>query len=693
MIGMNILTLDFETYYDREYSLTKMTMVEYIMDARFQPIILSYAFDDKPVQRLYGFKQMKTFLDSVDWNNTVINAQNTAFDASIVALRFGHYARGYIDTMAMARVTGAHVIAGGASLEKIAALLIKLGYPIPPKGKEVATATGKRLFNGWTPNAPFYLAEEKTGSTIGLHEGVELLEAYGRYCDNDVELARQALKYFRTLLSPQEMAYGDMILKCYIQPQFYLDLPIIQEEIRRLEERDKDRIQAVADGFFGGSMDLMRSTMRSAPKFTAFLKTLGGVLPYEEDATNARFEIPWKYSEKKGRNEPCFSKAHGPMMEMTEHEDQAISTIFQMKLQLTSSIEMSRAKRFESIAKLGVGFGMPYAVSGAHTHRLGGAGGLNVQNLSSGRKPGQSNALKRSITAPDGYTTVCIDSSQIELRTGSYIAGDQATLDLFVNKKDPYSVQASIIYGGDPDEIKRLAKSGVEPYASTQRPVAKSSLLSCIYGTGPYGFQNYLKVNGIDMDLEECRTIVQVYRQSHPEIVRTWTDCERALKGMLVGEDGYFGGPDGGLFYYNGSRQIHGKTVPGIRLPDGNWLNYTDLHIAQREMPDGSVKPNYAYRGLKEGRIQWIYTYPSKVFENINQALAFSVMKYQAMLINKRYRVAGNTHDEWFITVTEAQAQEAFDYMSWCMRQVPEWAKGLPLDCEGSYAKHYGDCK
>lgn len=938
---------------------------------------------------------------------------NCAYDASILSLRFGKFARAYIDTMAMARTTGAHVVAGGASLEKIGNLLIELGYPIPPKGHEVATAQGKHLYDMYgTP----YLAEGAITDVEQRKQAEQLLQAYVQYCNNDVELARQAYKYFRTILPKSEIAFGDMILKCYIQPQFYLDLKIIQDEIVRIENRDKERLQEMADQYFGGSVDAMRTCMRSSPKFTAFLKSLGGELAHlveEQDAENYPFLIPTKHSEKKGKWEACYSKSYAPMMEMANRDDW-VGKIFYTKLLLTSSIEMTRAKTFEAVAKLGVGFGIAYQVSGAHTHRLsGGSGkdsgkGTNPQNLSSGRKEGQSNALKRSITARDGYTTVCLDSSQIELRTGGYISSDENTLELFRQKKDPYSVQASLIYGGDPDEIKRLAKSGVEPYSNIQRPVAKSNLLSCIYGTGAGGFQNYLKTNGLDIDLDECVRLVQVYRQTHPEVVRTWKHCETALNRMLAGGNGYFGGPKGDLFYYDGARQLHGKTVAGIRLPDGNWINYYGLHIAQRTMLDGSVKPNFAYWGQKEGRIQLLYTYPSKVFENCiaedtevmtdrgwvkiqdikasdliydgvefvthkgllfkstqscvnidgvymtkdhevltndgwkqanlllsaretssiqrlnwatfwyacckrttqhrrekmemgfpvrlwqhvykdwdtlqkrcadgesvelwlyntetdkhekhqtreltppdvrsmevyesslhkpetqslaqlwskgyismsgmarklrgfctryatylqrgigfrqnrqqwrlskgelplgnegaklckqtqinsysrrrritnlnsvwqeiwtksnnnsvqirsrgnnartcnetefqkqvydikdcgkrhrfvvrgetgpfivhncNQAVAFAVMKHQAMLINKRYRIAGNTHDEWFVTVPEAEAEEAFKYMEWCMRQVPEWAEGLPLDCEGSYAKHYGDCK
>lgn len=687
---MNVLTVDFETYYDREYSLSKMTMIEYIMDGRFQPIMMSYAINDEPIKNVIGYPNIKRVLDGIDWSNTVLNAQNTAFDATIIRARFGHTARYYTDTMAMARVTAAHVFEG-ASLGAIAKVLQANGVPVPPKGKEVQSALGMHLYNAYqgTP----YLALKATTDPNEIQRGHELLMGYVEYCNNDVHLAREAFKYFTKMITPDEMQYGGMILKCYIEPSLYLDLPIIEEEIQRIHERDEKRARDVANKYFNGKQAELRSVCRSVPKFTEFLRGLGGILEHEidEDADYS-FIIPSKYSEKKGRVEPCYSKTFPAVIEMCDRMDE-IGDIFRTKLAMSSSIELSRAERFRAIAKIGCGFGMPYTVSGAHTHRLGGSGGLNVQNLSSGRKEGQSNALKRSISAPPGHQVVVFDSSQIELRTGSYIAGDHATLKMFLEGRDPYSEQASLIYGGDPIEIKKLAKGGVEPYASIQRPAGKASLLSNIYGTGAVGFMNYAKLMGVDMTLEEAQHIVKVYRETHPEVVATWNACEVALRNMIAGANGYFGGPDGKLFYYDGARVNHGVRMPGIRLPDGNWLNYHCLSMREREYPDGSTKMNYAYRGLKEGRIQWIFTYAARIFENCNQALAFAVMKYQALLINQRYKIVLNTHDEWGIVVKDDEVDQAKEYMQWCMRQVPEWAKGLPVDCEGDAAVHYGDCK
>ncbi len=462
------------------------------------------------------------------------------------------------------------------------------------------------------------------------------------------------------------------------------------------------------------------------------------------------------------------------------------------------------------------------------------SGGLNVQNLSSGRKAGQSNALKRSITAPDGYVCVAFDSSQVECLDGQglvltdkglkrmldvsiddkvwdgvefvshlglvsrgfkrvieyegivgtpdhvvyladgghctldeakarqlplligdregqtvyqstctevrveelghtdttewgnqycgtievydlveagsrnrfcyngvivsncrvlpYIASDLEYLQVFIDGKDPYSVMASKIYGGDPDDIKRKAKDEIPPYSTIQRPAGKAAVLGCGYGTGWAKFKDFAKQMGVVLTDEESQQIVLTFRQTHDAIVSFWKYCDTVFHRMIAGDSGYFGGLDGKLFYYDGARRLHGQTVPSIRLPDGNWLHYTDLCYRDKEMPDGSVKRNFAYRGMKEGRVQWIFTYGARCTENLTQSLAYSVLKYQAALINKRYPIAGNTHDEWFIVVKEDEAEEAKKYMEWCMKQVPTWAKGLPLDCEGTYAKHYGDC-
>jgi hypothetical protein len=45
---MNLVVLDFETYYDREYSLSKITTEEYIRDERFEAIGVAIRINDAP---------------------------------------------------------------------------------------------------------------------------------------------------------------------------------------------------------------------------------------------------------------------------------------------------------------------------------------------------------------------------------------------------------------------------------------------------------------------------------------------------------------------------------------------------------------------------------------------------------------------------------------------------------------------
>ena len=47
---MDIVVLDFETYYDREYSLSKITTEEYVRDSRFETIGVGIKINDHPAQ-------------------------------------------------------------------------------------------------------------------------------------------------------------------------------------------------------------------------------------------------------------------------------------------------------------------------------------------------------------------------------------------------------------------------------------------------------------------------------------------------------------------------------------------------------------------------------------------------------------------------------------------------------------------
>ena len=161
---MQVVTLDFETFYAKGYSLRKYTTEEYILHPRFQVIGVAIQIDDgKPVW--YAGEQASKGLDAIDWRNTMLMCHNTQFDGAILKWVYGHEPVAYLDTLCMARAK--HGVEAGGSLKVLAER-----YQIGEKGDEVLQAIGKRL------------------EDFQEHE----LRQYGEYCKNDVKLTYDLFK-------------------------------------------------------------------------------------------------------------------------------------------------------------------------------------------------------------------------------------------------------------------------------------------------------------------------------------------------------------------------------------------------------------------------------------------------------------------------------------------------------------------
>jgi DNA polymerase len=116
---MKIIALDFETYYDKEYSLSKLTTEEYIRDQRFETIGVGVKEDGTDATWFSGTQaQIKKYLDSLDLGQHLVLAHNAVFDAAILHWHFGIRPRGWLDTLSMARAL--HTIEVGGSLAALA---------------------------------------------------------------------------------------------------------------------------------------------------------------------------------------------------------------------------------------------------------------------------------------------------------------------------------------------------------------------------------------------------------------------------------------------------------------------------------------------------------------------------------------------------------------------------------------------
>jgi DNA polymerase len=314
---------------------------------------------------------------------------------------------------------------------------------------------------------------------------------------------------------------------------------------------------------------------------------------------------------------------------------------------------------------------VPLKYYGAHTGRWAGSDKINFQNLPSRDK--KKKALKNAVVAPDGYVVINSDSSQIEARILVWLAGQTDVVQMFAEGRDVYSEFATKVYG------RQISKA--DPI---ERFVGKTCILGLGYGTGAAKLQHTLKTQppGAVVELDEAKRMVNIYREENDKIPDLWNECDRVLQdlmdGPVYGERDWVKKP-----YHIGAQKCVLATPDGIRLPSGFYIRYPELRLDTSE-----DKSRMVYKSRKGPVNIW----GGGVVENIVQGLARCVVAEQMLLIGKRYRPALTVHDSVVCIAPEDEAEEAMQFIVQCMNTRPEWADGLPITCEATFAKSYGEC-
>lgn len=607
---MDLITIDLETYYDKDYSLSKITTEEYVRSPLFEVIGLGIKVNDGDTEWASGsHTALHKYLQGFNWADSMVVAHNTLFDGAILSWHFGVKPKIWADTLSMGRAL--HGVEVGGSLRALAER-----YKLGEKGTEVLAAIGKRRAD--------FTKED--------------LSRYGDYCVNDVELTYRLFNRMARAFPKQELRVIDQTLRMFIEPVLELDKDLLVQHLAETRER-KEALLA--------SCGADKAELMSNPKFAELLTTLG-VAP------------PMKISPTTGKETYAFAKSDEAFKALSEHPDERVQALVAARLGNKSTLEETRTQRFIEIAGRGV-MPIPIRYYAAHTGRFGGDDKVNMQNLPS--RGNNANKLKKSIKAPEGHSIIDCDSAQIEARVLAWLAGQEDLVTAFAEGKDVYKKMGSAIYGKPEYEI-----------SSAERFVGKSVVLGCGYGMGAQKFKDQLKVFGTDIDLDESRRIVDIYRRTNDQIKRIWAQAQNVLRALVIGESAPLGRP--GVLEIVPSEQA-------IRFPSGLLMRYTDLDYIESEK---GIEFSYATR---KGRTR---IYGGKVIENVCQGLARCIIAEQMLLIGKRYKVVLTVHDAVACIVRDAEVEEAKLYVEECMRTAPAWAKGLPLSCESGVGKSYGDC-
>ena len=605
---MNIIVCDFETYYAKDYSLSKVTTEEYIRDPRFEAIGVSVKVNDEPAQWFSGTKaQTKRWLDKYDWVNSIAIAHNAVFDMAILNWHFDIRPKRIVDTLSILRaIDGPDA---GNSLARAAER-----YGLGVKGTEVTNALDKRRLD--------FTAEE--------------LDRYGEYCINDTELTYALFKRIGVGFPLAELKLIDLTIRMFTEPTLSLDTQVLSDHLADVQAK-KETLMA--------KLNYDKADLMSNPKLAELLE-FHGVVP------------PMKLSPTTGKETFAFAKNDEEFKALLEHENPMVQAIVAARVGVKSTLEETRTERFIGIADRGL-LPVPLRYYAAHTGRWGGDDKVNLQNLP------RKSPLKKAMLAPEEHTFIDCDSSQIEARTLAWLAGQDDLVDAFSQGEDVYRIMASRIYGVPSEEVTQ-----------DQRFVGKTTILGCGYGMGAAKFKAQLKTFGVDMELAECKRIIEVYRETYPMIPKLWRQAGSALDAMTSNQTAPLG--------RDGVLTVCG--ADGIKLPNGLRLQYPNLRTVRT--PEGKTEMVYDQkkgRAVIPNRI-----YGGKAVENVCQALARIVIGEQMLMVARRYRVVMTVHDAVGCVAPAEQADEARAYVEACMRIRPKWAAALPLNCESKMGGSYG---
>jgi len=639
-----IVTLDMETFYDREYSLSKLTTEEYVRSPLFETIGIGAKFDNYPTDWIAGPEVGKA-LSKINWSDKIIVCQNTAFDGSILKWHYGVEPLAWFDIMGMSRALYPH-----EKSHSLKAQAERMGVGV--KGDEVLNALGKR-YADFSP---------------------EELARYGEYCINDVELTHKLFTlYMQAGFPKQELKLIDLTLRMFIDPVLQLDAPLLTAHLTDVRERKAALLDKVRDMLLDGADPEhvntifsegaagIKTLMMSNEKFATLLRTFGA-------------EPPMKISPATGKPAYAFAKTDEEFKALEEHPSEDVQALVACRLGNKTTIEETRTERFIGMAHRG-SFPVPLRYYGAHSGRWSGQDKVNLQNLPS--RGANAGRIKKAIMAPPGHVVIDCDSSQIEARTLAWLAGQADLVEAFEKNNaeklagvpsedhqyDVYKIMAQKIYNVPMNQITKQ-----------QRQVGKTVILGAGYGVGSAKLQLFLKTQaGVIVDAAEAKRIIDTYRQTYSRIQALWRTAEAGLGAMALEQSMQIDVP--GII-----TAIPGK---GLTLPSGLFIQYPNL---RRVQDDGGQSWVYDSKGVMTK------VYGGKCVENFSQAVARCVVAEQMLRIAKRYKVVLTVHDSVAVVAPEADVEDAMAFVEGCMRWAPKWAVGLPLACEAGYGASYGDC-
>lgn len=388
-IQMNVITLDFETYYDTEQSLKKLTTVQYVHSPAFKVWGVGIKINDAQTE-WFGEDECADAINAIQWDDAAVVCHNTLFDAYILTQHYQVTPAYYYDTAAMAR-------------------------GLAPNESASLKATCERMF----PNNSAMRKGDELINAKGIYDlPPDIEEQIAGYCVQDVDLTHALFKLMLPSYPQSELNLIDLTCRMFVEPKIYLNKSLLVSHKTTVAQETEQKIQASG---------LTREQLASQQKFAAYL------------ADELSIVVPTKKSTRTGEMIPAFSKTDAAYNQMCNMYPQ-YQHIWDAREAVKSRIEETRAQRLLDGCTPSNMLPVPLRYYAAHTGRFGGSDKINLQNLPRGSQ------LRNALQAGPSQMLYIADLSNIEARMLAWLAKEESLLNSFTAGEDVYSNFASQIY-------------------------------------------------------------------------------------------------------------------------------------------------------------------------------------------------------------------------------------------------------
>lgn len=274
-----------------------------------------------------------------------------------------------------------------------------------------------------------------------------------------------------------------------------------------------------------------------------------------------------------------------------------------------------------------------------------------------------SQLIRTAFIPKPGYQFYVSDFSAIEARVLAHISGEKWRSEVFRRGEDIYCASASAMFHVP------VEKHGQNAHLRQKGKIAE---LALGYG-GSVGALKSMGALDMGMAEEELQPLVNMWRNSNPNIVALWWDVDNAAKECIK---------TGNRTETHGIRFTYESGMMLITLPSGRRLAYAKPRIGENQFGGESI----TYMGVDTQK-KWsrIESYGPKIVENITQAISRDILAYAMRTLSHCF-ICGHVHDELII---ECKPEVSLEAVCEQMGRTPPWIPGIGLRGDGYKCTFY----